>query len=436
MPTIFIPAQEVTDRFGCFAAVIGGTNSGKTFSSMRLAAGIVGPGKRFAAADSEGGRLLHLKDDFDFDLAFIEPPHHPKKYEQMAEDAERAGYGALVIDSFSMEWVGPGGVLDWQSDNLMAAVERQRANAEKNNWTFDEYKTTEKLKPGSWAAPKGAHKDMVYAFLQRRIPIIFSIRAEEKLIMDVKPIKTEWRPITNKMFPFEVTVSFMLMADTKGIIDLSRPFKMERSHTEIFRDKEQLCERHGQMLETWARGRGEAVRTANEILLRARSTAGLGSEHYRRFWEERSKAEKADLLAHHEQLKGIAAAADRAEDAQRQGHVAETVDHRDDNDGFPAETATETRTVVIQGSNPGEPAGSLGFEGSHTTITPGDRFDAVFVDLKSAAGKQKKFAEYQAWARGQQAAIEEMSAARPDLAQQWQDFVIGLVRELVSGGSR
>lgn len=231
----FKPANSYSQRHGIFVAVTGGTNSGKSYSALRLAKGLAG-NLRVAAADTEGGRLLHLRKHFDFDLHMIDPPHRPEKYAEVAKQAEDAGYGALVIDSFSMEWVGLGGVLDWQEE---------------------EYKrlgSKESMKLMSWVKPKSTHKAMVYSFLQRRIPIVFCLRAEEKAKKVGSDVKSEWAPICNKTFPFEVTVSFMLMQNKQGIIDLSLTHKMEGSHKEIFRDGEQLSERHGEQLAKWADG--------------------------------------------------------------------------------------------------------------------------------------------------------------------------------------
>lgn len=231
----FKPASTYTQRHGTFVVVTGGTNSGKSWSAMRLARGLAGD-RKIAAADTEGGRLLHLRKHFDFDLTMIEPPHRPEKYAKVAKDAEDDGYGALVIDSFSMEWVGLGGVLDWQEEE------------------FKRLGSSEAKKLMSWIKPKSAHKAMVYSLLQRRIPIVFALRAEEKAKKVGSDVKTEWAPICNKAFPFEVTVSFMLMQNKQGIIDLGQPHKMEGSHREIFRDGEQLSERHGELLAKWADG--------------------------------------------------------------------------------------------------------------------------------------------------------------------------------------
>lgn len=232
----FRPARSIHERHGLFVALAGGTNSGKSFSAMRLARGIAGPSGKVAAVDTEGGRILHLKSHFDFDVMMMDAPHRPERYAEAARTAEEAGYDCVVIDSFSMEWVGLGGVLDWQD------AEFQRMGGQ------------EKHKLASWIKPKVSHKAMVYSLLQRRIPVVFSMRAEEKAKKVGNDVKAEWAPIQNKTFPFEVTVSFMLMQNRQGVVDLSLPHKMEGDHRAIFRDGDQLSEEHGARLAAWARG--------------------------------------------------------------------------------------------------------------------------------------------------------------------------------------
>ena len=71
----FRPASSIQERHGCFVALVGGTNSGKTFSALRLARGIAGPNGRVAVLDTEGGRTLHLRSYLDFDVSVMGAPH-------------------------------------------------------------------------------------------------------------------------------------------------------------------------------------------------------------------------------------------------------------------------------------------------------------------------------------------------------------------------
>ena len=152
MSFTFAPAASFTERAGLFVSLTGGTNSGKTFSALRLARGIAGPGGKVAVLDTEGGRTLHLKEAFAFDANVMDPPFRPERFAQAALAAEQAGYDALVIDSFSMEWVGLGGVLDWQGQELQRMA-------------GDDFRKQERMKMASWIKPKTAHKAMVYSLL-------------------------------------------------------------------------------------------------------------------------------------------------------------------------------------------------------------------------------------------------------------------------------
>lgn len=236
----FRPAASIAERHGCFVALVGPPNSGKTYSAMRLARGIAGPKGKVAVADTEGGRTRHLKEHFDFDVTSIEPPHRPQRYAELAKDAEDAGYDVLLIDSFSAEWAGVGGVLEW-------------ADQEAQRIAGGDAGKLERSRGASWIKPKGAHKAMVYSLLQRRIPIIFSIRGEESF---KPPSEKLFKAVCNQSFLFEVTVSFRLAQDRKGIIDLSdaKTFKMEGVHRDIFKNGEQLSEQHGEALARWAAG--------------------------------------------------------------------------------------------------------------------------------------------------------------------------------------
>lgn len=250
----FRPANEYREQHGLFVALAGTANSGKTFSALRLARGIAGPDGALAVLDTEGGRTLHLKNDFRFDVMVMGPPHRPERYLAAAMAAQDKGYAALVIDSFSQEWRGIGGVLDWSDDEAEEMVARKRARAEANSWAFDEARERDKVRMAALIKPKMQHKLMVNGFLGLRIPVIFSIRGEVSIDPDTK--KEMFKTLTDKSFPFEVTVAFRLAPDRKGYIDLSDPksWKMEGSHRAIFRDGDLLSEEHGAKLAEWARG--------------------------------------------------------------------------------------------------------------------------------------------------------------------------------------
>lgn len=254
MSFVFRPAASITDTHGIFVALEAPTNAGKTVSGLRLARGLAGPGKEIAVIDTEGGRTLHLRDKYPFHVLMMDPPHRPERYLEAARSAQEAGFGALLIDSFTSAWRGIGGVLDWTDSELEAIVERQRARAAEQGWQFNESLTRDKNKLSASIKPKMAWKLMVSGFLALRMPVIFAIRGENT--MDPNTKKEVFKAQMQRDFRFEVTVSFRLAAEKKGVIDLSDPkaWKMEGAHRDIFRDGDQLSEEHGAKLAAWARG--------------------------------------------------------------------------------------------------------------------------------------------------------------------------------------
>lgn len=249
----FVPASEYKDRHGLFIAVIGDTNSGKSFSSLRLATGIAkAQGKRVAVIDTEGGRVLHLKKHFDFDVFMMKPPHRPQRYLAAAQFAEGKGYGCLVFDSYSTEWRGEGGKLDWSRELEDDYVERKRKEAESKGEGFQEWQVRNTAKSIALNEPGQAQRRMELGFLQLRMPIIFAIRGNDTFDPGAK--KLIFKPQCRKGFLFDVTCSFRLAQEQKGIIDLTdaKTYKMEGDHAAIFKHGEQLSERHGELVNAWA----------------------------------------------------------------------------------------------------------------------------------------------------------------------------------------
>lgn len=228
----FKPAKRA--GVGLFVGVAGGTGSGKTYSALRLAKGIAG-GKRIAAIDTEGRRMSHYASDFDFDVSDMLAPFRPDRFADAAKSAEAGGYGVMVIDSFSHEWAGEGGVLAWH-DELMGDNEKKNMSA--------------------WIKPKTAHKAMINSFLQRRIPIVFCMRAEEKTGVGPggKPIAMGWTPIGDPRFMFELTTMITLANDKPGRVNYDLPRKIQRQHLHLFPDGELIGEDAGIQLAAWARG--------------------------------------------------------------------------------------------------------------------------------------------------------------------------------------
>ena len=244
----FRPA--VRKEGGLLIALAGASGSGKTYSALRLARGLVGDAGKVAGVDTEAGRMLHYADLFKYDHLHLTPPFRPDAYTNAIKAADAAGYGAIIIDSASHEWAGEGGILDWQEEEL-------------TRMAGDDWKKRERVKMASWIKPKMGHKQMVSRMLQVKAHLIFCLRAEEKTDIRKGPdgktliVPLGYQPICEKSFMFEMTMSALLLPDKPGI---PQPIKLQEQHRHAFPDGQPITEASGQALAEWARG-GKAKET-------------------------------------------------------------------------------------------------------------------------------------------------------------------------------
>lgn len=244
MSFTFAPAKR--EHVSLLIALAGASGSGKTFSALRLANGMA-PNGKIAFIDTEARRGLHYADQFQFIHADMRPPFRPERFVEGIRAAEAAGADVVVIDSFSMEYDGEGGIIDW-------ADELERGGTKS---------------PGNWKVPKGAHKKLMNALLQCRASIIFCLRADEKIRIGkdergrtvVEPLG--WMPICEKRFIFEMTASFTLTPDRPGIPNFNLPHKLQSQHRAMFSDRVPIGEDAGKALAEWARG-GNPVSPGNQ----------------------------------------------------------------------------------------------------------------------------------------------------------------------------
>lgn len=231
----FKPA--VRENVSILIALAGASGSGKTYSALRLAKGL-SPNGKIAFIDTEARRGLHYADQFDFIHADMRPPFRPENFLAAIKAAEKAGAEVIIIDSFSHEYDGEGGIMDWAAE-----IE---ANGTKS--------------PGNWKVPKLAHKKLMNALLQLRASVIFCLRADEKIrIAKDDRGKTVieqlgWMPIAEKRFIFEMTASFTLTPTAPGIPQFDLPHKLQTQHRGMFPPGQTIGEKAGQDLAAWSKG--------------------------------------------------------------------------------------------------------------------------------------------------------------------------------------
>jgi hypothetical protein len=168
MSFTFAPArrENVPVRLG----IAGPSRSGKSYSALRVGLGLVGgdPKKVFAINTERDGITLYA-DKFKFMSCDLTPPFSPDRYLEIIRDAERAGAGCIIVDSFSHEWEGEGGVLE-----MVEAFLSEKAG--------NDFGKREKWSMAAWAKIKGVqHVRLINAIQRLNCHTIFCLRANSNL---------------------------------------------------------------------------------------------------------------------------------------------------------------------------------------------------------------------------------------------------------------
>jgi|GEM_PF-1547017 len=291
----------------------GGTGSGKTYSALRLAKGLVGPGEKIAMIDTEKGRGLMYADEFDYLYEQIEPPFRPEKYMEAMAAAVQQGAKCIIVDSTSHEWEGIGGLLEWA--NSIAENMAQRHGGNPSKYTF-----------GSWKEPKIAHQKWVQFMLNYEIHVILCFRAKEKkgLQKDERGrqevVNLGWTPITDKdTLPYEMTFLAMFTADEPGVPKFTyKALTHKLKH--IFPEGQQIGEEHGRLLREWASASPSVPQQQQasepvDYVEQGRTEARKGRDAFLAWWNGPGKTNgiRAACKPHMTELQKIAEEADAAQ---------------------------------------------------------------------------------------------------------------------------
>lgn len=178
-------------------AIAGVSGSGKTYTALQIARGMVDKPSEIGFLDTENKRGSLYADilDGEFLIADLFPPFSPKRYSEAIKEFQDSGVKVLVIDSVSHEWEGEGGCDDIA--NAPLAQGKKMAN---------------------WIGAKREHKRFMNALLQCNMSLVICIRAREKTDFKdpSKPVSLGIQPICEKNFMFEMTASLLMENEGKN----------------------------------------------------------------------------------------------------------------------------------------------------------------------------------------------------------------------------
>lgn len=268
----------------------GPSGTGKTYTALLVARGLVGPKGKIVLIDTENHRasiyaeLEGVKPWYHMDL---QPPFTPQRYTAAMKAAEVGEADVIIIDSMSHVWEGEGGVLDMAESGGAKGI----------------------LK---WKNPKMAYKRMLNALLRSRVNVIFCLRAKDKNVQqkdaqgETEIVNLGLVPICEKGFIYEMTVAALL-----DLQHLPREIKVPEDLAAALPAGRVLTANTGQLITQWIEGGAPVNHELEELKRTGRETATFGIARLQEWWEKHvPAADKAMLEPYKDEFKHLATQAD------------------------------------------------------------------------------------------------------------------------------
>lgn len=298
-PKLAVPGAERILSLG----FMGPPGGGKTWSALEVATGIQKVrGGDIILIESEGERSLKLTDFFTFYRVGLEPPFGSLIFLDAIRAQEARKPACVIVDCFSDEHEGPGGVLAQHDEGMLAAVERARARGDSRQ----EWQIAEAASQSAWIKPKGDRLKFILAMDRFKFPIIYTFRAREK-VRQIKndkgkmaPTPVGYQPIAPTEIVHKLDLTCLLPANARGV-----PVWKSNTKTEDFfiklpeyllpyiKEGKRIDAALGEGFARWMKG--DVLLTGPRLAQAASNAADHGMESLLRWFSGRTKAEKAEV---------------------------------------------------------------------------------------------------------------------------------------------
>jgi hypothetical protein len=297
MPIINI-APVKREGMKLLISLYGMSETGKTYSALKLMAGMEpNPNKR-GLLDTEGGergRAYMDAVDGGYMYGALSPPFTVERYIEALMDFIDAGVTTLTIDSASHAWFAEGGILD---------MAEQSTDKGQNKW----------------AKPKRRLAKLTGKWMHCGLQLILCARGKQPLIEGVVDgrktlIPGPVVPVQEKSLRFDLTIMALMLGDGEFTVDRKHGGKCPGALRPIFSAGTKMDEEMGRRLIAWIGGQDAVTPEQRRLGLVAADAAADGVTAYQAFWTALTKGQREALLPQHENLKSVAKAADA--DAER-----------------------------------------------------------------------------------------------------------------------
>lgn len=287
---VFSVIEAVREAVPALIGLWGFSDSGKTYSALSLARGMVGPKGKIVMIDTENRRAKYFSGMFGgFSIIDLQPPFTPQRYTAAVEAALKADADIIIIDSGSHVWQGEGGVLDQADRHPKEGLQK-------------------------WKAPKTAYVRMINRMLRSPVHMIFCLRAKDHYVQKGvgKQASIEHLgqiPIFGKGFVYEMTIAVRMESGTRKPMD---PIKAPDPIASIIKPGEYITEEHGAKIAAWLAGGTPVDHELAALQASARGVATEGTERMRDWWQKSlTRTQRAALESILPELRAMAAIADQ-----------------------------------------------------------------------------------------------------------------------------
>ena len=171
-------------------SIAGASGSGKTYSAICLAKGMVKNLNKVAVIDTENGSSHLYSHLGDFSVLTLSAPYSPEAYIMAINEAIKRGFECVIIDSLSHEWQGAGGIIDIHG------------KMEGNSFT-------------NWSKVSPRHNALIQNIVNAPVHIIATLRCKTEYVMQQKngksiPEKMGLKAVQREDTEYEFTVAFEL----------------------------------------------------------------------------------------------------------------------------------------------------------------------------------------------------------------------------------
>lgn len=254
--------EAVREAVPALIALWGFSDSGKTYSALRLARGLVGGKGKIALIDTENRRAKFYAGKFGgWSHIDLQPPFTARRYIAAHNAAIESGADAVIIDSQSHVWEGEGGVLEQADANDAKGLAK-------------------------WKTPKLEYKRMRNALLRSPVHVIFCLRAKEKFVQKgagrtAEIVSLGEVPVSDARFVYEMTLAAHMESGTRKPLS---PVKGPEDIAHAIKAGEFISEDSGRLIAEWLATGNAVNHVVNGHQAEARHVAADGSVAFRDWW--------------------------------------------------------------------------------------------------------------------------------------------------------